>query len=67
LRIHPPTDWRKPDAAQIKVSGKKINAPIHRLNRDVTAMPLATKRRAGCDVIELTLPAVSVSKVNRWK
>jgi alpha-D-xyloside xylohydrolase len=64
LRIHPPVDWPKNLApAQIKANGKKINAPIHRLNRDATAMPLGDKTGApDADVFELTLPAASVSK-----
>jgi hypothetical protein len=64
LRIHPPMDWPKNlTPAQIKVSGKKINAPIHRLNRDVTAMPFGDKTGApDADVFEVTLPAASVSK-----
>ena len=64
LRIHPPADWPKDLApAQVKANGKKINAPIHRLNRDVTAMPFGDKTGApDADVFEVTLPAVSVSK-----
>jgi hypothetical protein len=64
LRIHPPADWPKDLApAQVKANGKKINVPIHRLNRDVTAMPFGDKTGApDADVFELTLPAASVSK-----
>ena len=64
LRIHPLADWPKDLApAQVKANGKKINVPIHRLNRDVTAMPFGDKTGApDADVFELTLPAASVSK-----
>ena len=64
LRIHPPADWPKNLAPeQIKISGKKINAPIHRFNRDVMAMPFGDKTGApDADVFEASLPAASVSK-----
>jgi hypothetical protein len=64
LRIHPPADWPKDLApAQVKANGKKINALIHLLNRDVTAMPFGDKIGApDAEVFELTLPAASVSK-----
>jgi alpha-glucosidase (family GH31 glycosyl hydrolase) len=63
LRIHPPADWPKNLApAQIKANGKKINAPIHLLNRDATAMPLGDKTGApDADVFEVSLPAAPVS------
>ena len=64
LRIHPPADWPKNLApAQVRVNGKKINAPIHRLNRDATAMPFGDQSGApDADVFEVTLPAAPVSK-----
>jgi hypothetical protein len=63
LRIHPLMDWQKNLApAQIKANGKKINAPIHRLNRDVTAMPFGdTPGAPDADVFEITLPATPVT------
>jgi len=63
LRIHPPADWPKDLAPeQIKASGKKINTPVHRLNRDVMAMPFGDKTGApDADVFEITLPATPVT------
>ena len=54
----------KPGAGRnVRVNGKKINAPIHRLNRNVTAMPFGDQTGApDADVFELTLPAASVYK-----
>jgi hypothetical protein len=64
LRIHPPADWPKDLApAQIKVNGKKINVPIHRLNQDVTAMPFGDQPGApDAEVFEVSLPAGPVFK-----
>ena len=64
LRIHPPADWSKILApAGVTVNGKKINEPIHRLNRNVTAMPFGDQTGApDANVFELTLPAASISK-----
>ena len=63
LRIHPPADWPKDLApGQVKVNGKKINTPVHRVNRDATAMPFGDPAGApDADVFEVTLPAASVS------
>jgi len=62
LRIHPPADWPKDLApAQVKANGKKINVPIHRLNRDVTAMPFGDQTGApDAEVFEVSLPPAPV-------
>ena len=63
LRIHPPADWPKNLApTDIRVNGKKINAQIHLLNRDVTAMPFGDKTGApDGDVFEIRLSATPVT------
>ena len=63
LRIHSPVDWPKNLApAQVRVNGKNINAPVHRVNRDATAMPFGDPAGApDADVFEVTLPAAPVS------
>src|SRR5208282_1189511 len=62
LRIHPPVGWPKNLAPMdVRVNGEKINAQIHRLNRDAAAMPFGDKLGAPeADVYEITLPAAPV-------
>ena len=64
LRIHPPVDWPKNLApADIRINGKGVNAQIHRLNRDLAAMPFGDKTGApDADVFEINLPAAPVLK-----
>jgi hypothetical protein len=64
LRIHSPVDWPKNlTPADVRVNGKKINTPIHRLNRDGTAMPFGDKTGApDANVFEVSLPAGPVSQ-----
>src|SRR5208282_2748227 len=64
LRIHPPVDWLKNLApTDVRVNGKKINAQIHLLNRDATAMPFGDRAGApDSDVFEVALPAAPVSQ-----
>jgi len=64
LRIHPPSDWPKDLAStDVRVNGKKVNAPIHLLKHDEAAMPFGDQTGApNADVFEISLPAMPVLK-----
>jgi hypothetical protein len=67
LRIHtPPNSPEKPEPTQSTVNGKKINASIHHLTRNETAMPFGDMAGApDGDVFELKLSPASVDKNER--
>ena len=62
LRIHPPVGWPSDMApAEVRVNGKRIGVPVHRLNRDAAAMPFGDMSGApDADVFEISLPAAPV-------
>jgi hypothetical protein len=64
LRIHPPAGWPNDLASvEVRVNGKKIGAPVHRLNRDAAAMPFGDASGApDAAVFEISLPSTSVSQ-----
>ncbi|HXR05423.1 MAG TPA: TIM-barrel domain-containing protein [Verrucomicrobiae bacterium] len=64
LRIHPPVDWPKDLVpSEVRVNDEKINAQIHRLNRDAAAMPFGDPSGApDTDVFEITLPDAPVAR-----
>jgi alpha-glucosidase (family GH31 glycosyl hydrolase) len=63
LRIHPPAGLAKNSApVEIKLNGKKINAPIQRLARAANAMPFGAPAGApDAEVFEISLPSAPVA------
>lgn len=64
LRIHTPANWPKDWVPkEVKINGKAIDLPTHRVARNESAMPLGDPTGApDGDVFEINLPATRVSQ-----